>query len=426
MAISVDPATHIIYIPKADLTLVQASPEVRELDLNAFRFWLKDWEDGAEGMVQPKTHKHNTEATLSGLTYARIIEVLPPYTVEFEDGQYTVNCIGANHNVSDVKVANQVSLIVNNAAGLITNTAIEYSSFNGGVMIDVNSPYSGTLFPIGTVQAPVNNMDDALLIANYRGLNRLYLESSLDIDSNYDLSGFAIVGRNHVSIELTIDSLAAVENLRIEECSIHDSVLDGDISIWHCIVGDITYVNGHIHECGLHGVITLGGLKESVLANCYTVDQDSPPVVDMGGAGNDLAMPNYSGIVTIQNLNSDSEEIGVGLNAGMVVLTDTISAGTIIVAGNGLLIDNSTGTAVVNSDGLMNVPSVAQAVWEHTSAQAVLQQIQHVYDVEGGKWEITGNQMIFYKDDNTTEIARFNLYSAVGPSEENVIRRERV
>lgn len=122
MAINVDPFTDVIYIPKADLSLLNPSPEIRQLDLNDFHLWLRDWEDSDEGIARPKTHNHATEVTLAGLTYARTIEILSPYTVEFEDGQYIVNCTGANHNISDTKVANQVSLIVNNSAGLIVKT----------------------------------------------------------------------------------------------------------------------------------------------------------------------------------------------------------------------------------------------------------------------------------------------------------------
>ncbi len=50
-----------------------------------------------------------------------------------------------------------------------------------------------------------------------------------------------------------------------------------------------------------------------------------------------------------------------------------------------------------------------------------------ISDIEGGRWRITGNQMIFYKDDNTTEVARFNLFDAAGdPAEEDVFERQRV
>ena len=52
---------------------------------------------------------------------------------------------------------------------------------------------------------------------------------------------------------------------------------------------------------------------------------------------------------------------------------------------------------------------------------------QSINDEVGGKWEITGNQMIFYKSDNSTEIMRFNLFNADGnPAVDNVYKRERV
>jgi hypothetical protein len=252
-------------------------------------------------------------------------------------------------------------LIVNNAAGLITNAAIEYASFNGGVIIDVNSGITGTLFPRGTEQMKVNNLADALLIAETRGFNKLYLHSDLTIDGSEDLSGFHIVGQNHVQVDLIVENTPDVDNLRIERVNIHDSILDGDVSIRDCVVGDVSYVNGHIHDSGLYGTITLGGNKESVLANCYTIDQDNPPIVDMGGSGNDLAMPNYSGIVTIRNLSSATEEIGIGLLAGMVVLEATLTAGTVIVSGVGLLIDNSNG-ANVDSSSLLNATLIADTI----------------------------------------------------------------
>ena len=133
-------------------------------------------------MPFPDTHTHNTEVELGGLTYARIVEIINGYTVEFEDGQYTVNCVGANHNVADVKIPNQVSIVVNNAAGLIINSAIEYSSFGGGVSVDTSGSNIGTIFPTGTPQRPVNNMPDALLIAEVRGFTTFFAIGDLNID----------------------------------------------------------------------------------------------------------------------------------------------------------------------------------------------------------------------------------------------------
>lgn len=124
MAISIDPLTFIISIPKSDMTLVQSTPsEIRELDLNWFRLALKAYEAAEYGMYLQKTHNHNTEVTLGDLTFARVIEILPPYTITFEDGQYAVNLVNANSNVSEKTNVNQVSVRSSNSAGLVAATS---------------------------------------------------------------------------------------------------------------------------------------------------------------------------------------------------------------------------------------------------------------------------------------------------------------
>ena len=54
--------------------------------------------------------------------------------------------------------------------------------------------------------------------------------------------------------------------------------------------------------------------------------------------------------------------------------------------------------------------------------------IDFIKQIEGGKWTIdtSTKQMIFYSPDNTTEIARFNLYDENGqPNYETIYTRER-
>lgn len=114
----VDWGTRVIRIFRADTFMSETSPGFYSMDVNAFRLALKAVEDD-EGMPYPDTHRHNTQTILAGVTYARSVEIINNYTVEWEDAQYTVTTTGANHNLSDVKVANQVSLVTNNSAGLI-------------------------------------------------------------------------------------------------------------------------------------------------------------------------------------------------------------------------------------------------------------------------------------------------------------------
>lgn len=120
MTISVNWPSGIITVPQADL--INLGNGIYELDVNSFRLALKDLEDSEEGSIWPTTHSHNTQVTLSGVTYARTFELLSPYTVTFQDtgSPYTVKCTGANHNISDRKNVNNVSLIIGNSAGLIS------------------------------------------------------------------------------------------------------------------------------------------------------------------------------------------------------------------------------------------------------------------------------------------------------------------
>ena len=131
MTITIDPLTFVINVPRDDMTLIQATPtEIREMDLNWFRLELKRIEAEALGMPLLKTNEHFTSVTLGSVTYGRIIRILEPYTVTFEDGQYAVELTGANSNVADKTNVNQVSVRPNNSAGLISSPDMEFYSFN--------------------------------------------------------------------------------------------------------------------------------------------------------------------------------------------------------------------------------------------------------------------------------------------------------
>lgn len=150
MALSINWSTRVITVPQADLSIVSAG--LYELDVDAFRLALKDIEDSEEGMAFPPTHRHNTEVTLSGVTYARTFEIINGYTVTFQSvgTPYTVRCVGANHNIGDVKNVNDVSLIIGNSAGLITVATGGSSGPSAG---DIAAAVAALL---NTMKLPVN------------------------------------------------------------------------------------------------------------------------------------------------------------------------------------------------------------------------------------------------------------------------------
>jgi hypothetical protein len=121
MAVSINWGTYVISVPQADLTLVTGT--LYDLDTDVFRLVLKSLEATDNGMVELRTHKHNTQVTIAGTTYARTLEIINGYKIEFEDGQYSVRLVGSNNNFFDIEnnilTQNQVQVIPTNSAGLV-------------------------------------------------------------------------------------------------------------------------------------------------------------------------------------------------------------------------------------------------------------------------------------------------------------------
>lgn len=368
--------TSVINVPKNDLLLIQSSPtEIRQLDLNEFRLALKSLEDDPEGMTWLKTHNHNPPVSVGGVTLSRVIEILPPYTVTFEDGQYAVNLVGANSNVGDRVNVNQVSVRSANSAGLVTSAAIEFGEYGGAVTVDVVSGVSGTIYPKGTLRMPVNNFVDAHIIADSRGFNQINIVKSSTIGSGADLTGKLVKGLSHIYTEIIIEEAASVANCTFTDC-ILSGTLDGNNNVENCIVGNVTYLNGHIHNSALAGTIVLGGNADANIVNCSQLNVSTAiPIIDMGGSGQDLIVADYTGNIKLKNLTGNNV-VFIGLASGIVILDSTITSGTIQVNGVGELQDHLgnfipsgmwKGTVTIKNY-LMNQDTMAYAVWDEQTS----------------------------------------------------------
>ena len=119
MAVSIDWATKVITVPKADTSLVSIGPpEIRSYNIDTFRQALNALQDDEHGMAFETTHTHTAPVTIGGVTLARVVEIINGYTVTFENGSYAVNLEGANQNIGDVINFNSVQIRSSNSAGL--------------------------------------------------------------------------------------------------------------------------------------------------------------------------------------------------------------------------------------------------------------------------------------------------------------------
>jgi len=328
MAITIDRLTNVIFVPRADMTLIQSTPtEIRQLDLNAFRLELRDIGDSEEGVVFDSTHNHNTTLTVGGVTLARSIEILEPYTVTFEDGQYAVNLVGANSNVGDRVNVNQVSVRSANSAGLVDLEVLLASAYQGHVVINPTTGEDGVSTPIGTFKIPAKNLDDALTIATTQGIRSFtFLESMTLVDQDYSL-GYNFKGVSPYVV------LTAADAANVTGCSVENMTLMGQLdglnTITRCSIAAITAVSGFFEKCAFLSSIELNG--STSLFECYDMaDGDAYPVFDIGA--HNLTAEDWHGDIGLTNMTAGETVLEV--YGGKVWVDATCSGGTLCIRGD--------------------------------------------------------------------------------------------
>lgn len=321
--ILVDWGTRTIIIPRQSMLLLQTTPiEVRQLDLTTFHEKLRALEDDASGIAFTPTHTYKGPTEISGVILAQVVEILEPYTITFEDGQYAVNVTGGNSNVADRVNINNVGVRTANSAGLQDLTSLQAASFSGGsVAVDINSQYSGTIFPVGTRGYPVNNLIDAKAIAKSRGLNTITIMSSMTIGAGIDFSdGFDIIGDNTTKVHCVIEPAADITNCTFKQMTI-SGTLDNYNTLQDCWVEDLIHVNGLIVDCGISGDIQISGGFMCGLFNCRSVNSNEAdgfyPYITWDALGTDLVVRDFSG------------DLGVGSCLVNINASYTVSAGRI-------------------------------------------------------------------------------------------------
>ena len=266
----------------------------------------------------------------------------------------------------------QVIRTSSSSATLMELSAIQFASFNGGVTVDITSPYSGTSFPVGTPQEPVNNLSDAMQIAADRGFTTFYIVDNITIDNGGDYSEKTFVGESMSKTTITINADANVAKCEFYEATI-TGTLDGDAKVKNCRIIDLNYIHGVVEQCMLGpGIIVLGGDNEAHFLDCWSgAIGDMPPIIDCGGSGQELALRNYNGEIKIIN-KTGPEDVAIDLNAGHVVLDSTVTNGNIDIHGLGIVEDNSTGTTIVDTSALINTNQISQAVWDEQVTSHVI------------------------------------------------------
>ena len=352
---TVDWGTSVITVPLSYLTLISGS--VYSLDTNQFRLDLKTLEAGTDGMPFLRTHKHNTTVTLSGITYARIFEIINGYTITFEVGNYAVILSGSNNNIIDAMNFNGVTVLGNNSAGLIDasllQSNVETLLFNEHVHIDVNGGVPGTTGTIGTHGNPVNNLTDALVIAGIKKLSELQIAEDLTVLASHNIDGISIIGSHAIKSEITLTSGCSTSLAQFSNCQL-TGVAAGPIIVRESLISDLSGFQGIAFQSAVTGYIRpASSVNASMLLQCYAEAPEVDAELDMADATNGIAIRDWNGPMKVTNLTLDIP-VCFDYAAARLTIDTTVSNGRVHITGSGgLVTDNSTGTADIDVTGAM-------------------------------------------------------------------------
>jgi len=251
--------------------------------------------------------------------------------------------------------------VIEGSNGILYNTvssADRIATHQGAVWIDATSPNAGTNYPIGTPLLPVNNLLDAVTIANTLGLTQMRPSSTLTLDE--DVSGFIF------------EPAGGSTTLILGISGNHDKCVFDRFFITGTQVGTSLIKNSSMNNIhNLSGTVrgTAFGETFSVstsavrfnLFDCYSsVAGDTKPQLDLTGTnGVECNIRNWSGGLQIDNCTGVNNQLSIDVVSGSIKLSSTVTEGDIVVRGIGLLSDEHTGNAIVNTTGFRHVPDAS-------------------------------------------------------------------
>jgi hypothetical protein len=328
-----------------------------------------------------------------------------------------------------VMIISEVSTLVE--ATIQQLPEIEHSSFNGVVTIDVINGVSGTLYPIGTSTNPVNNLNDAKIIAAYRGFKTLYLKSDLTIISGSNIDEYTLKSDNWLSV--TIENNVSLVNTFFEKLSLY-GVMGG---FWNvlvdCWVYDITNFCGWLRGGSFVNIelapYTVESAGQSFFDNIIPMYPNTPSVLVM----NTDVMVSFTNAVDTYEIRSmtSGSTISIGLNEGKVIIDSSCIGGNILIGGIGDVINNSQLTPDITSlirgeeiqyssynNGITidQINGTDSSIYPYGTPSEPCKTLSNIIDITNNR----GFKNVYIRDDlNIVGIEEFDGYTFIGNGKES-------
>ena len=154
-----------------------------------------------------------------------------------------------------------------------------------------------------------------------------------------------------------------------------------------------------------------------------------------GSSGVGYQLLNYDGTVTLSRTTAGVYQTAPGLYAAYITFPDEFrgqilwDTGTIFPETYYASEQHNTEENLPDTiyDKLNTIENTIISGSLNSKLDVILDRIDDTFQMTAGRWKIENYQMIFYKDDNLTEICRFDLFDENGdPSMDAVFDRRKV
>ena len=302
-----------------------------------------------------------------------------------EDGSSPYSAVLGSFNV----------MIISSVSNLVDSTVqqlpeIEYSSYNGGVTIDVVNGTDSSVYPYGTPLYPCKTTANSYAIRMARGFKKIYLKSDLTLTGIPDgvLTGLDIVcevgNRNHT---LTIDNVLVTDckatNLTVTgtfkegstaqaiDCEIH-TVDNVSLRAEKCKILHGHYENTELTNCTLEGDIDIKG--GGTMSGIGIVFEGDFSTIDMQNMASTVSLDIESGYFKL--INSVAGCLAeFNLRGGEIELDPSCVAGDFYIEGYGTLYNNSTMT--IKGDNLISPSLITNGSSDPLTKEAIREEMDN-------------------------------------------------
>jgi len=232
---------------------------------------------------------------------------------------------------------------------------------------------AGTSFPIGTPKRPVNNLANAVTIAEKYGYSRLCFETDWTFTSTDILSGYTICGRGMKATTFTCEAGSVLALCKIEQAKCTGATIGVNAfsDAWVSDLSGSSPVPSSepvlLERCLVSGSFTLPSNysgKVTILDSwCTTEDVVEPPEIDMNGCTAEVQIRRYSGAFKVVNNTQTTTFCGFDIR-GPIEIDSSVTAGNFVFTGTGSFTNNATSIDSLDVDGMLNREALTEPIWD--------------------------------------------------------------